>query len=245
MATDRDNPGDAGREHIGRLADDVEAAPVQTEAEWEAEQLAAGSTTYVPHGLTIRQWRFVNEFVKDFSQSAAARRAGYAPSSAGSIGHSLMRRPKVQYALGRILHYRAREYSAEHSRIFQALCAIAYADPHDFVQWGGDGRTTWTDSESIPAHQRQAVRRIKHTRREYKSGAVETVEITFEPRLQAIELLMKATGMLREQQTEENRGAFRKWLAALESGEMPIVETPQRALPHGDNGGEGHGNDDT
>jgi hypothetical protein len=46
---------------------------------------------------------------------------------------------------------------------------------------------------------------------------------------------MKATGMLRETESDDNRGAFRKWAEAQLSGKIPPAT---RALPAAPDQGE-------
>jgi hypothetical protein len=49
--------------------------------------------------LTPRQARFVDEYTADHNASAAARRAGYAPRSAGYTGHRLLKNAQVRAAI--------------------------------------------------------------------------------------------------------------------------------------------------
>lgn len=50
-------------------------------------------------GLTPKQQRFVDEYLIDLNASQAAIRAGYSPSTAGSIGHENLKKPEIQLAL--------------------------------------------------------------------------------------------------------------------------------------------------
>jgi phage terminase small subunit len=55
-------------------------------------------------GLTIRQERFVSEYLVDFNGAAAAMRAGYAHKSAKKIAHELLTEyPKVVAAVERAI----------------------------------------------------------------------------------------------------------------------------------------------
>ncbi|MCV2448472.1 terminase small subunit [Paracoccus sp. DMF] len=67
-----------------------------------------------PHGLTERQRRFVEEYMRDAdgNASAAARRAGYAAKSAGKYAAQLMGSEKVMAAIAQ-----ARAERAERTKI--------------------------------------------------------------------------------------------------------------------------------
>lgn len=180
----------------------------------------------VPFGLTVRQWTFVNEYLVDFCAIKAAQRAGYSCKSQAS-GAQIMRRPRVREALRWMLNVRADLYEAQHSRILQELGAQAYSDLADFVDW--DGRTfSVIPFHEIPKAKRGALRKIKFTERTTEHGTDRTIEVELKASQKPLELLMRATGMLRETEGEDSRGAFRKWFDAQMSGAIPPA---RRALP--------------
>lgn len=49
--------------------------------------------------LTDKQQRFVEEYLVDLNASAAARRAGYSESTAGSIGFENLQKPEIAAAI--------------------------------------------------------------------------------------------------------------------------------------------------
>lgn len=53
--------------------------------------------------LTPKQSRFVEEFLRDFNASAAARRAGYSEKSAGNIGWENVKKREIQVALAKAI----------------------------------------------------------------------------------------------------------------------------------------------
>lgn len=212
---------------------DVERDPLElptptelNERQWDEAFDHTDSQALVPFGLTARQWKFVCEYLRDFNGAGAAKRAGYSTKSA-SAPTKLMRHPAVRDAIRWMLDVRAKLYSATHDRILQELCAIAFSDPHDYAQWRGN-QVRWRDSRTIPTFKRRVVRAIKHTEQVGRYGTTQSTEIKFEPKIKALELLMKATGMLRELESSDNKGAFKKWADAYLSGELKPVT---RALP--------------
>jgi phage terminase small subunit len=190
---------------------------------WEDALEAPREVGRAPWGLTHRQWLFLCEYFVDLNATKAAVRAGYKSKDAG---YRLMRHPVVKNAIEWQLEREAKRYGTEPGRIFQALAAIAFSDPGEFVRWGGDlgEETALVDSTTIPANKRQAVKKIRSIRTiSGKDGENERVatEIEFESKLKALELIGKATGLFREKDAEDNRGAFRKWFDSVMSGETP------------------------
>ena len=53
--------------------------------------------------LTIKQKRFVHEYLSDFNATKAAERAGYSKASAGAIGHENLTKPEIRDFLGNVL----------------------------------------------------------------------------------------------------------------------------------------------
>ncbi len=215
--------------------------PSDANSEWDrAFDSSTPTGDLVPYRLTLRQWQFICNYLSHFNALRAAADAGYSTSS-NAAGYQILQSPGVRIAIADILARRAQDYSAEHDRIIEALLIIAYSDPLDFCFWQGS-IMYWTDLEKIPAHKRRAIRKIRRTETEGKYGMRYVTELEFEPRIKALELLMKHTGMLREQQSEDGRGAFRKWYDAVKSGQIETVKSGY-SLPPVENGNEGKGGD--
>lgn len=58
--------------------------------------------------MNDKQAAFVNEYIIDMNASAAARRAGYSPKTAGYIGHENLKKPKIREAIDAALVERAK-----------------------------------------------------------------------------------------------------------------------------------------
>jgi phage terminase small subunit len=213
--------------HAQLPAPDRESDPRATELEeieWERAHEASEDTGPLPFGLTVKQWRFVCEYFRDFNQTRAAERAGYSRKSAAQTGHAVMQRVRVQRAIEWLYGERARLYSAEHSRVLQNLLAIVYTDLSDVTEWDGRGRFTVKAWDEIPKHQRAAIRKVKFRERETDDGVERTMEVELVNADKSRELLMRAIGMLRETEATDNRGAFGEWLDAQLSGRIPLQE---------------------
>lgn len=221
--------------------------PTRTKLEeslWE-ERFESDADGLVPWGLTPKQWAFVCEYVVSFNAVDAARRAGFSTKSS-SASTQIMRRPRVREAIQWILRSRARDFAATHERILQELCAIAFRDPADYAHWKGTS-VRWKDSAKLDPVKRRAVKRIAHREQLTKIGVTTTTEIEFESKLRALEILAKATGLLRERTTEESRGAFVEWRDAVMAGrnivrpvEVEQLDAPAEApteAPEGETGG--------
>jgi len=71
------------------------------EAQWDAGVDRDWADDRVPFGLTLREWRFLNDYLACFNGTAAARRAGY--SVPGDAAWRVLRRPRVKVAHDRML----------------------------------------------------------------------------------------------------------------------------------------------
>lgn len=238
------------RDDDDHIEDDTEAVEVEAERDptelalptdpsnnaWEEALEAPREMGRAPWGLTHRQWRFICEYFVDLNASKAAVRAGYASADAG---YRLMRHPVVSAAIEWTLEREAKRYGTEPGRVLQAVSAIAYSDIYEFLEWGENGYKL-KDPKKIPAHKRQVVRRIKFSEYQTKYGPRVELDIQLESTSKGLELLGKATGLFREQEADDNRGAFRKWFDAVMSGD---VEPATREIECTDNADPKEGGD--
>jgi phage terminase small subunit len=89
--------------------------------------------------MNFRAQQFVREYMIDLNGSAAARRAGYSPHSAGRRAFELLARPEVKSALREAMAERARRTNITADRVLEELARIAFADLGRVADWGPDG----------------------------------------------------------------------------------------------------------
>ena len=75
--------------------------------------------------MTEKQEKFLAEYLKDFNGAAAARRMGYADSSAKTVASRLLRSPGIREALAWELT------KPSPSRVIAELQAVAFAEGSD------------------------------------------------------------------------------------------------------------------
>jgi phage terminase small subunit len=91
--------------------------------------------------LSPRRQRFVDEYVKDFNGSRAARDAGFSPDSASQIAYELLRLPVVRSAVRKAKAKFVDEQSSEpitKEWVLARLLWIAQANVADVAEWGPD-----------------------------------------------------------------------------------------------------------
>jgi phage terminase small subunit len=140
--------------------------------------------------LTLRQRRFVDEYLVDMNASAAARRAGYGDRSADRHGSFLTRRPNVAAAIeARLAERRARlEVSA--ARVITELARIAFADLGRILDWTGEDMALKPPHEISP-DDRAAIQEIAVVKRE---GGLAT-RVILHDKERALEALCRHLGL--------------------------------------------------
>jgi len=97
--------------------------------------------------LTPRRQRFVDEYLIDLDARAAARRAGFSPSTR-SYPTKLMRDPDVARAIGQAMAERAKRTGITRARVLEEYAKIAFVDLRHLADWNGDG-VAFKDAGSI------------------------------------------------------------------------------------------------
>ena len=103
------------------------------------------------HMLTLKQSRFIDEYLVDLNATQAAIRAGYSENCAAEIGYENLRKPQIAEALGGRLRAFREEREITAQRVQQGLLEIAEDDtasPSARVQawvWLGKGLGMFTD----------------------------------------------------------------------------------------------------
>lgn len=109
-------------------------------------------------GLTVRQAAFVREYIIDNNGSQAALRAGYSPSSVGSLSCTLLANPKVADAVAIARAQRLARVNLEADTVLQEMSILALSDISHYVV-SEDGQVTLADG--APAGAMGAIRSIR------------------------------------------------------------------------------------
>ncbi len=116
--------------------------------------------------LTLKQERFVQEFLKDLNRTQAAIRAGYSPASARVIAQETLLNPAVQEAIQEALEKRAERCRIDGDQVLQELAKVAFANPRNVAKWSA--RTIEVrNSEDLDENTAAAVQEITqyHTKK--------------------------------------------------------------------------------
>lgn len=88
--------------------------------------------------LTAKQRAFVNEYLVDLNQAAAARRAGYAHEYSDRQAHLLMLRPGIKAAIEEQLDAREQRTRITADRVLAEYAKIAFADIGEIFSEDGE-----------------------------------------------------------------------------------------------------------
>lgn len=141
--------------------------------------------------------RFVGEYRISFNATRAAIAAGYKATSASSAGSRLLGLGVVQELLQRATLDTLADANVRTRDILTGLMEIAFADPAE--AFDAHGRL-------LPIHQmprgiRRAIAATKTTKMNFVKGdglQEDVVEVKFWPKVQALEVLAKHKGLLKE-----------------------------------------------
>ncbi len=160
----------------------------------------------VPRKVTHRQQAFAREYLVDYNGTQAAIRAGYSKKSAAQQASALLRLPKVIAELAKRAAPVKKRAELKASELLEVMQLVAYGDVSNlFKPSSGNGSvSTIKDMRELGEDQVLVAG--------YKRGSDGSVELKFENRMRARELLMKHLGLLKEQMSIEH------------SGEISVVE---------------------
>ncbi|MCG8532306.1 MAG: terminase small subunit [Desulfovibrionales bacterium] len=137
--------------------------------------------------LTLRQQRFVREYLVDNDGEKAALRAGYSAPSARRTAQRLLGRRDVQSLL------KGQTTGAEHvtqQQVVQELAAVGFANLSDVCTWD-DGHLVLKPSSELSAGQAASIAEITET----VTSRGGTVRVKLHSKLKALEMLAKHVGL--------------------------------------------------
>ena len=116
-------------------------------------------------GLTLKQQRFVDEYITDGNATQAYLRAGYSAKTdviAASEGFKLLRIPKIETAIATRRLHLATKLEITQERIAREYARLAFSDPRQVMTWGPDGVTLRPSSE-LTADEAATVAEVSQT----------------------------------------------------------------------------------
>lgn len=168
------------------------------------------------NGLSDRQARFVEEYLKDLRAGSAAARAGYSPRSASQRAHKLMRNPRVKKAVDAAKAAHARAAGISRERVLGELIKLALADVRELFDEAGRPRP----ERLMDEHAAAAIGQVEFWIKPAKDGGEETqVKIKVRDRRPALIALAKHVGLfptMADRRWDAEQEALRKARAQRE-----------------------------
>lgn len=141
-------------------------------------------------GRTLKQRRFVREYLIDGNATRAAKAAGYSEGSAGQLGYQLLQIPAIAAAITEAERLRAERTNITADRVRLELARMGLADLSDLAEWDA-GAVRLRSSSELPPDLSAAVVEV--------SEGKEGVKIKL-GKMQALRELAKATGLTAQRQ---------------------------------------------
>ena len=140
--------------------------------------------------LTVKQKRFVEEYLIDLNATQAAIRAGYSPNSARDIGSENLTKPHIRARVEEALAERSKRTGINADRVVRELARIAFVNAADVINFD-----TATLSENASEDDTAAIASVKVKTIPTDAGEGVEREIRMCDKLKALELLGKHLGM--------------------------------------------------
>lgn len=134
--------------------------------------------------LTVKQRRFIDYYIQSGNASEAARKAGYSPKTAYSMGVENLRKPQVQAAIHARLAELDSERTADTKEILEYLTAVMRGDAEEEVVVNVGTGKGYSQAQKVKA------------------------QVSAKERIKAAELLAKVHGMFITRQEVELSGSL-------------------------------------
>lgn len=126
--------------------------------------------------LNNRQKKFIEEYLRDFNGSAAARRSGYAGKRVDQTAYELLRKPEIQRAIAARAHQATATNDATPERVIAEFARVAFANIRDFASWHPDTGVTLIPSEDLTGDQTAAIAEVNCVSTITRTGDEELTE---------------------------------------------------------------------
>jgi phage terminase small subunit len=148
--------------------------------------------------FTLKQTRFVEEYIVDLNGKQAAIRAGYSPKTAEMQASRLFRKAKVQTAVEEAMQARWKRTGITVDRVVLELAELAFSNILDFIEVHADGSVDIdllraTRDRAVAIHDVVVRRRPEGSGNEL--GSVKLTRIKLCDKVKALDMLARHLGM--------------------------------------------------
>lgn len=144
--------------------------------------------------LTVREARFIEEYLVDLCGAAAAVRAGYSPKRSNVRALLILRRPRVRAALKAAQEVRSKKVNITAERVLEELATIAFADVTSYLEQDKRG-TKLKRFEDMPAGSTRALEGVSESR----GPQGDRVAVKLNDKQRALDKLCAHLGICKEQ----------------------------------------------
>jgi phage terminase small subunit len=158
----------------------------------------------MPRKLTVKQQRFIAEYLVDYNGTQAAIRAGYPAPAAAQMASENLRKPEIRAAVDRALAALQARCDVSAERVLLELARVAYADVRGIFDAAGRLKQPKDYDAAIAA----AVVGVEVATKSIDEGEVEYIhKIKLAPKIDALRALAQHLGLLKMQVTGPDGGA--------------------------------------
>lgn len=149
---------------------------------------------YNEQGLTVREARFVEEYLEDLCGARAAVRAGYSPKRSNARALLILRRPRVKAAIKVAQEARSKATNITAERVLEELARVGFADVTDYLEQDKRG-TKLKRFEDMPAGSTKALEGVSESR----GPQGDRVSVKLQDKMKALDRLCAHLGICKEQ----------------------------------------------
>lgn len=154
-------------------------------------KLAPKSLTPKFDELDEKQRQLVKEYLVDFNQSAAARRAGYSSKTAGTQASALFKKLHIREAVAELVEQKT---ALTRMTILEEIVAVAMLDPGDYFSIDERGNVTLKPTGEMTRNQRLGIAVVKMADNQFGTSR----EIKMADKLGALDKLAKIMNLYPE-----------------------------------------------
>lgn len=143
--------------------------------------------------MTLKNQRFVDEYLIDLNQTQAAIRAGYSPRSAHNQGERLMKNAEVHTRIAEAMAELSKRTGVNQERVIRELARVAFINATDVINMSDA-----TIKSDAGRDDTAAISSVKVKTIPTEEGEIVEREVKISDKLKALELLGKHLGMFTE-----------------------------------------------
>lgn len=140
--------------------------------------------------MTMKQKRFIEEYLIDLNATQAAIRAGYSPATAKDIGCENLAKPNIRAHIDKAMAERSKRTGVNADRVIQELAKIAFVNATEVI----DPKTATVKEDALP-EDTAAIQSVKV--KTFGEDGLER-EIKMADKLKALEMLGRHLGMFKD-----------------------------------------------